>query len=209
MTTASDRRLRADAVRNVGRILRAASRVYAERGPDAPLDEVARFAGVGARTLYRHFPTKEHLVRAALDFCVVEDLTPAIEKALAEDDPRRGLQNLMEASLRLSAREFNLLAAARSVGALPVESAQRFYDSLNELVCRAQRSGQIRDDLVAEDLPRIMAMMFGVVSTLGPGTDGWQRYLAIILEGLASDPTIPLPPPAKQIELPRRGSWPM
>jgi AcrR family transcriptional regulator len=195
MTAASDRRLRADAVRNVGRILRAASRVYAEYGPDAPLDEVARFAGVGARTLYRHFPTKSHLVRAALDFCIVEDLTPAIEKALVEDDPRRGLQNLIEASLRLSAQEFNLLAAARSVGALPVESAQR--------------SGQIRDDLVAEDLPRIMAMMFGVVSTLGPGSDGWQRYLAIVLEGLASDPTIPLPPAAKEVELPRRGGWPL
>ncbi|CAN5826433.1 TetR/AcrR family transcriptional regulator [soil metagenome] len=209
MTTASDRRLRADAARNVGRILRAASRVYAEYGPDASVDEVARFAGVGVRTLYRHFPTKSHLIRAALDFYVAEDLAPAIKTALAQDDPRRGFQDLIEASLRLSAREFNLLAAARNANALPVEPAQRFYESLGELLCRAQRTGQIRNDLIPEDLPRIMAMLFGVVSTLGAGSDGWQRYLAIVLEGLASDATTALPPSADQVELPRRGSWPI
>ena len=209
MTTASVRRPRADAARNVGRILRAASRVYAELGPDAPMEEIARFAGVGVRTLYRHFPTKGQLIRDALNYSVAEDLGPAIDRALASDDPRHGLQTLMEASLRLSAREFNLLAAARNVDAMPAETAQRFYESMGELVRRAQRSGQIRTDIAAVDLPRIMAMLFGAVSSLGPGSDGWQRYLAIVLEGLAADPTITLPPPPDQVEWGRRGRWPI
>src|SRR5690242_9692949 len=77
MTAVEDRRLRADAARNVERILRAARDVYGELGPDAPVEAVARRAGVGERTLYRRFPAKVDLVRAALDHCIAADLTPA------------------------------------------------------------------------------------------------------------------------------------
>lgn len=66
MTAVEDRPLRSDAARNVERILRAAREVYAELGPDAPVEAVARRAGVGERTLYRRFPAKADLVRAAL-----------------------------------------------------------------------------------------------------------------------------------------------
>ena len=83
MTAVADRPLRADAARNVERILRAARDVYGELGPDAPIEAIARRAGVGERTLYRRFPTKADLVRAALDQSIAEDLTPAIEDARA------------------------------------------------------------------------------------------------------------------------------
>ena len=81
MTAVSDRPLRADAARNAERILRAARDVYDELGPEAPIEAIARRAGVGERTLYRRFPTKAELVRAALDQCIAKDLTPAIEAA--------------------------------------------------------------------------------------------------------------------------------
>ena len=108
MTAVADRPLRADAARNVERILRAARDVYSELGPDAPMEAVARRAGVGERTLYRRFPTKADLVRAALDQSIAEDLTPAIEDARRTDDPLRGLTQLIEAAISLGAREHNL-----------------------------------------------------------------------------------------------------
>ena len=76
MTEVADRPLRADAARNAERILRAAREVYGELGPDAPIEAIARRAGVGERTLYRRFPTKGDLISAALDQSIAEDLTP-------------------------------------------------------------------------------------------------------------------------------------
>ena len=116
MTAVEDRPLRADAARNVERILRAARDVYGELGPDAPMEAVARLAGVGERTLYRRFPAKADLVRAALDQSIAEDLTPAIDKARRADDPLRGLTQLIEAAISLGARENNLLTAAHRAG---------------------------------------------------------------------------------------------
>ena len=91
MTEVADRPLRADAARNAERILRAAREVYGELGPDAPIEAIARRAGVGERTLYRRFPTKGDLISAALDQSIAEDLTPVIEKARRAEDPMRGL----------------------------------------------------------------------------------------------------------------------
>ena len=95
VTAVEDRPLRADAARNAERILRAARAVYGELGPDAPIEAVARRAGVGERTLYRRFPTKSDLIRAALDQSIAENLTPAIEDARHRDDPVRGLTQLI------------------------------------------------------------------------------------------------------------------
>src|SRR6202008_2729178 len=101
VTAVEDRPLRADAARNAERILRAAREGYGELGPDAPVEAVARRAGVGERTLYRRFPTKADLVRAALDQSVAEDLMPAIDAARPADDPLRGLTQLIEAAIAL------------------------------------------------------------------------------------------------------------
>src|ERR1700758_1406243 len=98
MTAISDRPLRADAARNAERILRAARDVYDELGPEAPIEVIARRAGVGERTLYRRFPTKADLIRAALDQSIAEDLTPVMEEARRADDALRGLTQLLEAA---------------------------------------------------------------------------------------------------------------
>ena len=74
MTAVADRPLRADAARNAERILRAARDVYGELGSEAPIEAIARRAGVGERTLYRRFPTKGDLISAALDQSIAEDL---------------------------------------------------------------------------------------------------------------------------------------
>src|ERR1700743_15808 len=107
MTAVEDRPLRADAARNVARIVRAARDVYGELGPDAPVEAVAHRAGVGERTLYRRFPAKADLVRAALDQVIEEHLTPAIMRARHDSDAFRGVTRLIEAAISLGAREQN------------------------------------------------------------------------------------------------------
>jgi AcrR family transcriptional regulator len=180
-----DGRMRADAARNVERLLRAAREVYAELGPDVPMELVARRAGVGERTLYRRFPTKRDLVRAALDQSISENLLPAIEKARRNTNPLRGLAQLIEAAISLGAREHNILAAARRADAIDDISAP-LDEALNDLMDRAQKAGLVRADLVADDLPRIIAMLNSVLWTMDPADGGWRRYVALVLDGMTT-----------------------
>jgi AcrR family transcriptional regulator len=206
MTAVEDRPLRADAARNVERILRAAREVYGELGPDAPMEAVARRAGVGERTLYRRFPAKADLVRAALDQSIADDLTPAIDEARRDGDPLRGLTQLIHAAISLGAREHNLLTAAHRTGSLTFDISDSLNEALSDLLYEGQRVGRVRADLVADDLPRLMAMLYSVLATMDSDSDGWRRYAALIFDAISSSDVQPLPPaPALRISEP--SSW--
>ena len=207
MTTFTDRRLRADAARNAERIVAAARKVYADVGPDASPDAIARCAGVGERTLYRRFPTKADLLRAALD-SVAAELSPAIEKAREDDDPVRGIANLLEAAISLAAREHNILAAARRLGPLSDDFPTPLYQTLQELTRRAQKAGLINADIVAEDLPRIIAMLHSVLPTMDTASDGWRRYVAFILNAMSTAEPSRLPPASPIVYTPQPDTWP-
>ncbi len=209
MTAVEDRPLRADAARNVERILRAARDVYGELGADAPVEAVARRAGVGERTLYRRFPAKADLVRAALDQSIAEDLTPAIEDARRAQDPLRGLAHLIEAAIALGAREHNLLAAAHRAGSLTSDISVSLNGALGDLVREGQRVGRIRADLVADDLPRLMAMLYSVLSTMDSDSDGWRRYVALIVDAISVNERQPLSPAPAFRYAPEPNSWPL
>ncbi|UXA04842.1 TetR/AcrR family transcriptional regulator [Mycobacterium sp. SMC-2] len=209
MTAVEDRPLRADAARNVERILRAARDVYGELGPDAPVEAVARRAGVGERTLYRRFPTKAGLVRAALDQSIAEDLTPVIDNARRADEPLRGLTELIEAAISLGAREHNLLTAARRAGSLSSDISVSLNEALGELVREGQRVGSIRADLVTDDLPRLVAMLFSVLSTMDAGSDGWRRYVSLVVDAISVNERQPLPPAAPLRYAVGPNSWPL
>ena len=207
MTAIADRPLRADAARNAERILRAARDVYGELGPDAPIEAIARRAGVGQRTLYRRFPTKGDLISAALDQSIAEDLTPAIEEARHADDPMHGLTQLIEAAISLGAREHNLMTAARRAGSLTPDISTSLYEALNDLAWRGQQAGLVRADLVADDLPRLIAMLHSVLFTMESGSDGWRRYVALILDAITASDREPLPPAAALHLAPPSSSW--
>jgi AcrR family transcriptional regulator len=192
VTAVSDRPLRADAARNAERILRAAREVYAEIGPDAPMDLIASRAGVGERTLYRRFPTKGELARAVIDQAVAETLSPEIDRVLRSRNPLRGLANLIEAAIALGAREHHVLTAARQAGSLTDVSVQ-LDEALYELTRRAQHFGLVRPDLVADDLPRMVAMLFSVLGTMDPATDGWRRYVALVIDAISTSNPSRLP----------------
>lgn len=203
-----ERPLRTDAARNADRILRAAREVFAELGPDAQIDTIADRAGVGERTLYRRFPTKADLLRAALDQSIDENLSPAIEKALTRKDPLRGLTELIEAATALGAAEHNILAAARRADAL-ANIADRLEAAMQELTTRAQKDGLVRGDLVAEDLPRIVAMLNSVLWTMELGSDGWRRYVVLILDAITTTQPRPLPAAAPLNRPNSLDNWPM
>jgi AcrR family transcriptional regulator len=209
MTTVADRPLRADAARNAERILRAAREVYGEQGPDAPIEAIARRAGVGERTLYRRFPTKGDLVRAALDQSIAEDLSPVIERARRADDALRGLTDLIEAAVSLGAREHHILAAARKAGSLTADVSTELNDALGDLTRRAQQAGHVRADLVPDDLPRLVVMLNSVLWTMDLGSDGWRRYIALMLDAITTDEPQSLPAAAPLHYAPISSNWPM
>ena len=209
MTAVSDRPLRADAARNAERILRAARDVYDELGPEAPIEVIARRAGVGERTLYRRFPTKADLIRAALDQSIAEHLTPTIEAVRHADDPLRGLAQLIDTAISLGAREHNLLTAARRAGSLTSDVSTGLYEALSELADRGQRAGVVRADLAPADLPRMIAMLHSVLWTMDSGSDGWRRYVALMLDAISAGDRRTLPPAATLRFVPESGNWPM
>ena len=204
----ADRPLRADAVRNADKVLHAAREAYSELGPDVPMDVIATRAGVGARTLYRHFPSKAELVRAVLDQSIAEHLTPVIERALADADALRGITDIMEAATEFGAHEHRILVAARRADALsnislPLEQA------LGHLAERAKRAGQVREDLAAEDLPRLFMMLNSVLWTMDPASDGWRRYVALMLDAISTAGPSALPPAVPMRQSPSLESWPL
>jgi AcrR family transcriptional regulator len=191
--TSTARPLRSDAARNADRILHAAREVFAELGPNAPIDMIAMRAGVGQRTLYRRFPSKADLIRATLDRIIDENISPVIEQAKRDLSPFAGLTELVTAATSLGASEHNLLAAARRADVL-TDISTYLDETLSELTVRAQRAGQVRHDLVAEDLPRILSMLNSVLWTMDPASGGWQRYVVLMLDTISTSDCRTLPP---------------
>ncbi|MFJ8475510.1 TetR/AcrR family transcriptional regulator [Kitasatospora sp. NPDC094011] len=192
----SPRLLRADAARNVERIVRAAREVFTEQGPDAHLDDVARRAGVGTATLFRRFPDKAALLRAVLDARFAEHVRPVIEAAAQDPDPAAALARVLGTALESVAGDYNVLAAARAAGVLTPATGEEFFAALDDLLARGQRAGVLRADLVSDDLHRVVVMLVSVLWTMDPREDGWRRYLALVLDGLSPAGARPLPCPA-------------
>lgn len=208
MAIAAKRPLRTDAARNANRILRAARDVYAEFGPDAPIDVIARRAGVGERTLYRRFPTKADLVRAALDQSIAESLSPAIEQAVRNPNPLDGLAELIGAATAFGAREHKILVVARRVDALD-NVAEGLEGALTNLTARAQAAGLVRADLVTDDVSRIIMMLNSVLWTMDPTSDGWQRYVALMIDAISTAKRRQLPPAVPVRIAPTAERWPL
>jgi AcrR family transcriptional regulator len=177
--------LRADAERNRERILEAARRSFAEDGLDIGVDEIARRAGVGIGTLYRRFPTKASLVEAIFEDRL-DTLQPAIDHALAADDPWEALAELIHVTVARQADDhgFGQMVVLRlGPDAVPARIRRRFFGPLEELLARAQRAGVVRRDVIADDLPAIVRM--AGASALGAASpDDCRRHVELLLDGL-------------------------
>ncbi len=183
------RGLRADAARNRTRILAAATTVFAERGLDATLDEIAEHAGVGVATVYRRFPHKAALVDALFEQSVqqVVDLVDAAERA---NDSWDGLVMFLEGITQMQIADTGLRDLMLHGSYLQDRIAQLkeyMLPVVTRLVLRAQRDGHLRDDFVVSDVPLIELMLSSVArytSDIAP--ELWRRYLGVILDGICA-----------------------
>jgi AcrR family transcriptional regulator len=187
--------LRADAARNYLRIVEAAHSAFSRGGLDVPMEEIAAEAGVGVATVYRRFPTKGQLVKAMLNQRFTEAIAPALERALREADPRKALRLVPETGLGLASQEQITFAVAAYAGVMTMDLARRFFEPVSMLVRRGQEAGVFRADLVPEDTPRLMLMLVGTPPSIEPRSDGWRRYLELLLDGLAPAAAADLPAP--------------
>jgi AcrR family transcriptional regulator len=184
------RPLRSDAERNRVRILEAAERVFAARGLDVSLDDIAEAAGVGVGTVYRRFPNKEDLIDA-----LFEDKIAGVEavarNALEIEDPWDGFETFMRAMCRLQAEDRGLKEALLTPdrGRERVAMArQRIAPVATQLLRRAQEAGVVRDDLGVLDVP-LMNFTVGLVAerTRDVAPNYWERLLTILLDGVRAD----------------------
>ncbi|MFF3753511.1 TetR/AcrR family transcriptional regulator [Streptomyces sp. NPDC002018] len=191
--------LRRDARRNRALLTEAARDVFAEQGLDASLDEIARRAGVGNATLYRHFPDRGALVEAVFHEPLAETAR-AGEKARECEDAWAGLTTYFVSV-------FAGLAADRgandlmTTGIPGVPSLEALHEQNREtvrlLVERAQRQGTMRDDVTTEDVLFVLAALGRTVPALAAAApDAWRRYLGLCLDGLRARPSGGLPAPA-------------
>lgn len=200
------RPLRADARRNRERVLEAASQVFAEEGIEASVAEIARRAGVGAGTIFRHFPTKHDLLLASLDVGF-DEVQVAIDDALEMADPWQGIVHVMTVCAEIQARNRGFLDAVGpelyAEPSLQLRNEERTA-LLGRVVDRAREAGAVRDDLRAEDLPFLLRAIGAATKTCGNENVGpsglWRRYLGIVLDGLRPEGTSALPVPAPTLE---------
>ncbi|MDT4937232.1 MAG: hypothetical protein QOG80_903 [Pseudonocardiales bacterium] len=180
-----ERKQRADAKRNHDALLIAAGAAFAERGIDASLEDIARRAGVGIGTLYRHFPTRDALNEAVYRR-EVETLCDGVEPLLAANPPDVALREWMNLFAGYVAKKRGMAAALKSaLGAdneLFTFSHRRIRDALGALVTAAVDSGSIRPDAEPEDLLRAMSGIC-MASDL-PGGDRTGRLIDLIVDGL-------------------------
>ncbi|MGB3892813.1 MAG: TetR/AcrR family transcriptional regulator [Mycolicibacter sinensis] len=191
------RPLRKDAERNRKRILAAARELFAGKGLEPNLNDVAHHAGVGVGTVYRRFATKEELLEAIFEDGV-NQLADLAEAALHQPDSWCGLVWYVEQMCAITATDRGLreIAFSKAYGGNRVTAAQeRLVPVLKRLVERARADGRLRPDLSDTDMP-IFGLLAGTVSEFAGHIDAelWRRYVAILLDGMRyrSD-QLPLP----------------
>ena len=188
---ASARPLRRDAVRNRERILEAAAELFARDGLTVSLNDIARYAGIGVGTVYRHFPDRDRLIEELFEARAAE-MIATVEAGLGDPDPWRGLTGTLERILEMQAADRGLrelFHAAEGGPARIVRLRERLLPVGSELLARAQAAGEIREDIAASDLPLVQIMAAAVLDAgreVDPGL--WRRYLALLLPGMSSDP---------------------
>lgn len=186
----TNRKPRTDAIRNRERVLEAAKAVFSQGGPEASLEAVARHAGVGIGTLYRHFPTREALYEAVYRR-EVDQLVELARQLETQATPVEALRRWMQAGVEFMATKKGMAAAlalaAHSSSDLVAYSIDQLTKALGGLVQRAIAAGMLRADIDPEDLLRALVGM-----CYAQDRPGWQakvlHLVDIFIEGLRQPP---------------------
>lgn len=206
MPTESTRKPRSDALHNRRRILDTAQAAFLESGIEVSMTEIARRAGVGIATLYRHFPHKDSLINEAfhgqLNTCIA-----GLDEASADPDPWRGFCVFIEELCAMQALDRGFKAVFRAAfvsGGLFEQERIRAENTFAELVHRAKAAGKLRPDFVRDDLTLVIMANSGITADSEQDALAASRRLAayLIQAFRATPERRPLPP------IPRLGPHP-
>ncbi len=205
--TTAQRPLRADAARNRRRVLESAAELFADRGIDVTLDEIARHAGLGVGTVYRRFPDREALVEALFEQRMDEQVV-RMRAAVEDPDPWRGLTELITDMCEELAEDRGMrqmmLSSEYGVNRVAALRAQ-IYPLVAELVARTHAAGGLRENFAASDLLMLLLMIAAVADFAGDQTPNlWRRYLALFVDGMRSGtrpPPMQVPDPLDDHQL--------
>jgi AcrR family transcriptional regulator len=180
--------MRADAKRNYELLVTAARDVFAAEGSDASMEAIARKAGVGVGTLYRHFPKRIDVVEAVYRGDV-DELEAAAQRAVEELEPMEAVEAFLLAFLRYTTAKRTLLTELREAfdkhPDLKLQSRERIDGAAELVLGRAQRAGVLRDDISGADLMQLMGPMC-TNATLSE--EQGKRLLGLVLDGLRVAP---------------------
>jgi AcrR family transcriptional regulator len=175
----TERPLRADAARNRARVLEAALEAFAAKGLSVPIDDIARLAGVGAGTVYRHFPAKEDLVLAV----IADQMQRIIEGGYAlleAGEPGEALFTFLRAAVEWSATNRGLVDTL-AASDVEVKPEAQFLELLGELLRAAHAAGTVRNDVGVAD---VKALMVGLQAMQSYNDDATERLTEVVLDGL-------------------------
>uniref|UniRef100_UPI003D8C5020 TetR/AcrR family transcriptional regulator n=1 Tax=Gordonia sp. B7-2 TaxID=3420932 RepID=UPI003D8C5020 len=199
-SNARERPLRADAERNRLRIIATARELFAERGLDVSLDDVAAAAGVGVGTVYRRFANRDELI-VGVFVEHLKQVSAQVAGALEDPDPWAGVVNLMTWFGTITAGDRGLAAIIMRIDHTDPE-IEKVKAGMNERIQlvfdRAQAAGVLRPDLASTDFFALFTMLSSVAEVTEPTVPGvWRRYLELILAGIrAGSEQIPFTVPA-------------
>jgi AcrR family transcriptional regulator len=211
---AAEPRERKDVVRNRQRILDAAKELFAERGLGVTLHEIARHAGVGVGTIYRHYPDKAVLIDLLFEE-QLEGMADLARQALEDPDPWHAVVWFHEQSLEVQSRDKGLKELLLGMPDAPdraVRLRQKLHPLAAQIIERAQAAGVVRPDCETQDFGVVQLMVGAVIDAARDvSPDLWRRYLTIALQGLRpATPPDPLGVPAvspQQMEQLLVGAW--
>ncbi|MEV0578139.1 TetR/AcrR family transcriptional regulator [Streptomyces sp. NBC_01463] len=194
--------LRSDALGNRERILDAARALFSADGLDVPMREIARSAGVGPATLYRHFPTKQVLATEAFT-AQLQACRTIVDDGCADPDPWRGLCLVIEKICELHARDRGFSEAFMSAfpGAPDVAGREYTVKAVAGLAQRAKDAGRLRSDFVLDDLILILMANKGI-HTRSADTQvmASRRFAGLAIQAFEARPQrAPLPPAARLV----------
>jgi AcrR family transcriptional regulator len=180
---AGGRPMRADARRKREAVLAAAVQVFAERGVEVPLDDVARRAGVGIATLYRHFPTREALIAGAYRQ-EIDKLCDGIDELLADQPPDRALVSWMQQFVGYVAGKPGMALAVKSAVSAGLDAGHdRVYLAIGRLVAAGEDAGVFRRGVAAIDLANALSGIS--LANSAPGTEERaNRLIELLVDGL-------------------------
>lgn len=195
----TDKPERKDVVRNRARLLEAADELVAQHGVSFGLDAVAKHAGVGTGTVYRHFPDRAALLAAMLERRI-DTIEHLLQQAADAPDAYQALRDYVFTLCELQTGDLGIwqvIGAQPDDGQDPVRA--RLQPLLEKLVARAQQTGRLRPDFTITDLVMITWTAGALNERLGPlEPQIWHRYLGAMLDGFSApaEPPHPLPVPA-------------